>query len=220
MEIDLIVDSILDETGLSYTDVVSERSGILVSLLIKNLISNETINGCAFALGIEEDALESVLRRHLKPLLNKTCKNKWGNFLLELVSLHRCSACKEIKHKDMFGKYAGVCFTCDNIRTKKYCDSNRDSVRLRNRQHYEDNKDVYVAKSIKYKTHRTLATPKWANLDIIRDIYNNAEGAHVDHIIPLQGELVCGLHVENNLQYLTPEENLRKSNKFEILDHV
>jgi 5-methylcytosine-specific restriction endonuclease McrA len=58
-----------------------------------------------------------------------------------------------------------------------------------------------------------MQPPLWANLSIIKRIYENAEGAHVDHIIPLQGELVCGLHVENNLQYLTPEENSRKGNK-------
>ena len=38
----------------------------------------------------------------------------------------------------------------------------------------------------------------------------------VDHIIPLQGENVCGLHVDYNLQYLTPEENGKKGNRLYV----
>ena len=36
----------------------------------------------------------------------------------------------------------------------------------------------------------------------------------VDHVIPLQGKLVSGLHVQNNLQVLLKEDNCRKHNSF------
>lgn len=57
--------------------------------------------------------------------------------------------------------------------------------------------------------------PSWANMESIKAIYSNRpQGHHVDHIIPLRGKTVCGLHVENNLQYLPAEENMRKHNTF------
>lgn len=73
------------------------------------------------------------------------------------------------------------------------------------------------------KLHRT---PKWlSEFDKlkIKCIYSvasmltreNNEPWHVDHIVPLQGKLVCGLHTPNNLQFIKAEHNLVKSNKYE-----
>jgi hypothetical protein len=71
----------------------------------------------------------------------------------------------------------------------------------------------------KIRNARTkLQCPKWANKDKIREIYLNCpKGHHVDHIIPLRGKLVSGLHVVENLQYLTAYENNRKHNKYEVM---
>jgi hypothetical protein len=58
-------------------------------------------------------------------------------------------------------------------------------------------------------------TPTWADLKAIRAIYLNCpEGHEVDHIVPIGGKNVSGLHVAFNLQYLPTKENQRKSNKF------
>lgn len=57
--------------------------------------------------------------------------------------------------------------------------------------------------------------PPWANKEAIKQFYRNCPaGYHVDHIIPLRGRKVSGLHVMENLQYLLAKENLSKGNKF------
>lgn len=74
---------------------------------------------------------------------------------------------------------------------------------------------------INHKTYQALrrsiklrAVPKWSNLKKIKEKYKNCpKGYHVDHYFPLQGENVCGLHVENNLQYLPASKNISKGNK-------
>ena len=78
-----------------------------------------------------------------------------------------------------------------------------------------NNPHTQRAVTAKYRASQLKATPKFANLKKIKEIYKNCpKGYHVDHIVPLQGKEVCGLHVEYNLQYLTKSENLSKSNIF------
>jgi 5-methylcytosine-specific restriction endonuclease McrA len=65
------------------------------------------------------------------------------------------------------------------------------------------------------RTGLKQATPIWANVVDIGDVY--LEAAHmqmqVDHIVPLQNNLVCGLHTWDNLQLLTPLANNLKGNR-------
>ena len=69
-----------------------------------------------------------------------------------------------------------------------------------------------------YRKKRRFATPKWLTEEHKKELHhiylNRPKGYHVDHIVPLQGANVSGLHVPWNLQYLTVEDNLRKHNKF------
>lgn len=62
---------------------------------------------------------------------------------------------------------------------------------------------------------RKKQTPVWADKQAIKDFYLECPPhKHVDHIIPLRGKLVSGLHVHTNLQYLTKRKNLSKSSYF------
>ena len=72
------------------------------------------------------------------------------------------------------------------------------------------------AKTNKRRACKLNAIVAWTNLESIKKIYKNCpKGYHVDHIIPLKGVNVCGLHVENNLQYLTARQNILKGNKYD-----
>ena len=119
---------------------------------------------------------------------------------------------------------------------QRYYEKNKNAVkaranarpieeRRRNRnKHKQENPDIYKAlTSVRKRRHRE-ATPKWITskqkLDI-RNLYiqaitlTNITGTRyvVDHIVPLISHEVCGLHVPWNLQYLSAEENTKKSNK-------
>lgn len=74
----------------------------------------------------------------------------------------------------------------------------------------------YSDRGAKQKEKIIKATPKWVNLNEISSIYRKCpENYHVDHIVPLKGANICGLHVPWNLQYLPASENIKKSNKYE-----
>jgi hypothetical protein len=77
------------------------------------------------------------------------------------------------------------------------------------------------------QTKKRMRNPKWLTTDerwMIGQAYELAAlrtkmfgfAWHVDHILPLQGELVSGLHTPYNLQVIPGVDNVRKSNKFEI----
>jgi hypothetical protein len=65
------------------------------------------------------------------------------------------------------------------------------------------------------------ATPRWSERGEIETLYRMAAKLsaqygtkfHVDHIVPIKSDVVCGLHVHANLQVLAASENARKGNR-------
>jgi hypothetical protein len=122
------------------------------------------------------------------------------------------------------------------IAGKRYYEKNKELVIARAQTRTNEAKQAYrnawkdrnpleVKASTKHRRDKhKQATPKWLSLEQkaeIRKLYIDAmivtriTGVPyvVDHIVPLRGETVSGLHVPWNLQVMTREENLKKSNK-------
>lgn len=66
-------------------------------------------------------------------------------------------------------------------------------------------------------------TPVWADIEAMKAIYLKAKlmradgkDVVVDHVIPIKGKLVCGLHVETNLAIISHDENRSKSHSFDV----
>jgi hypothetical protein len=161
----------------------------------------------------------------------KTCKD--CNQEKNLSDFYKAKTCKDGHHS--------YCKTCHNIRTKnkyyekhaenrvrlsKYYEDNHEKEKAARREHYQKNKSMYLFNFYKREERLKEATPTWLTdlmLSEIKQLYKQRQELsestgieyHVDHIVPIQGENVCGLHVPWNLQIITAEENLKKSNKYE-----
>jgi len=87
--------------------------------------------------------------------------------------------------------------------------------------HYLRNKPVYAAKVAARRAARINATPSWCDHQCIADLYREAQRLtletgiqhEVDHVIPLTGRNVCGLHIPQNMRVVTRLENRRKFNR-------
>ena len=122
-------------------------------------------------------------------------------------------------------------------KNREYYLENREEALIRSREQREKDPSGYKIYQTEYRKNngelmcfhannrrvRLLQSSMlWADQDAILKMYLVASlltwltgvKHHVDHIIPLRGRTVCGLHVESNLQVLTAEENIKKSNSF------
>ena len=125
---------------------------------------------------------------------------------------------------------------------KKHYEENRDKFSARYKKHYEESRDKYLARVKKYRqkfpekkaaldakrrSAKLERIPSWSNeadLKAIKKIYarckriNKLTGVEhqVDHVIPLQGENISGLHHSTNLAIIPAALNASKNNKWEF----
>lgn len=107
---------------------------------------------------------------------------------------------------------------------RRWIEENREKIRATKARWKKRNPSYGAAWAMKREAQKRFAYPTWADDKAILAIYERcaqmtAETGvqhHVDHIVPLLGKNVCGLHVHYNLQVLTAVENVAKSNRWSI----
>lgn len=106
-----------------------------------------------------------------------------------------------------------------NIRNRRYAETHREELRIKKQAWEAANPGKVLAKSAKRRASKARHLPSWADESAIETIYKQAAwqrmvgmDVHVDHIVPIQGRNVSGLHVHNNLQIISADANRRKSN--------
>lgn len=113
------------------------------------------------------------------------------------------------------------------IKDRKYYLNNTEKKKEHSRIYAINNTAYILAKNANYRAAKLKRTPLWLSKSDKREIeliYKIATRVsketgidyHVDHKIPLQGDIVSGLHIPDNLQLLKASENLSKGNRFAV----
>lgn len=116
--------------------------------------------------------------------------------------------------KKIVAQHLENCRACEQKKWDKWLVGARQFIKRTRAEQTLNRRNVAMA----------CASVLWADKAKIDEIYEECRRVtretgvqhHVDHIIPLQGRLVCGLHVENNLRIITASENCSKHNKLDL----
>jgi len=141
-----------------------------------------------------------------------------------------CYNCNIEKQLDQFSKHptgkhgvSTTCKPCKNAYRKSYYEKNKNVEAVKNSKWSKENLDKKRLYTANRRAALISATPLWVNHIAIKKIYDEAAFLtrvtglkyEVDHVIPLNGKNVCGLHIASNLQVLKAEDNRKKAYKHE-----
>jgi len=115
-----------------------------------------------------------------------------------------------------------------NANFKAWREENAESRAEYMAQWLRENRALANEKAMRRVASKRRATPKWANRERMVEFYKEAERLtaetgvphNVDHIYPLQGKIVCGLHCEANLNVITQFENIQKLNRMPTEEYL
>jgi len=198
--------------GVSAKDTIIKmpQRAISFSEFFKAVIYTDSLKEACVLLGLSYNSLKYYIFKQVIPLIpEKEANSDWSNYLLSLIKLKKCSSCKNPKSFSNFSKAS-----ISNSGLRSVCRECASDYQL---AYKEDNRGKFTSYQAKRNAARMQRTPKWANIQKIEEIYEKCPvGYQVDHIIPLQGDKVSGLHVENNLQYLEGSLNQKKGNHYNV----
>ena len=142
---------------------------------------------------------------------------------------NKCGVVKaltEYRYRDKLkGSRHHYCNQCHSeYRNARYKNLTGEIERHQTKEWSSDNRDRKNAHKAKRRAAKLERTAAWGNKELIDDFYKRAARLseatgipmEVDHVYPLQGELVSGLHIETNLQILPKSVNASKSNTYEV----
>jgi hypothetical protein len=130
------------------------------------------------------------------------------------------------KHREQISKYQKENREKVTEYQKLWKHNNPEKVKISSKKSRQTNKHVRNAHTAKRRARKAQRTPLWLTNDelfLIQEAYALASLRtkltgiewHVDHIIPMQGDTVSGLHCINNLQIILAKENCSKSNRWD-----
>lgn len=188
------IDTILDRYAKN------SRKPINTEFLLK-IISQPNYN--LKEIGLSAATITKLLKELFPDRIVSSTGDKVCGFILAKFELKWCGRCCQVHEFSNFRKNKALkhginayCKEC-HLETTSSTQSNRQS---------------------NYRCALLNRTPSWVDYDEIKKIYDSCpEGMHVDHEYPLQGKLVSGLHVHQNLRHISAHDNLSKGNKFEII---